>query len=330
MVKQLESIVAHDGLGRVDTQSSASTARRWCSTALGVRGDGPPLQRHATRDSTASLDTASLDTVGSTVQAAMRQLAITTRRVQELLELPGAMYVCVMNESTGGVLSEFSQTDTTARPSDVALRDLARHLGSLSGVAAARLEDVMMTSDSAHHLVRRYSGPGAISALVYLRLDRRRANLGLARRAIGALRYPAKSTPLDPTLTEPTTGKPVLVTPVGSSTRPASRTSVSSSVIDTSEHLSPTVAQQMRVPRVVGASGVRVVMALPPSLPRRPPAAMPLLRQDAVLRSRDVVASSSSASAAGVTISRSTVLSQSWTDDVGILNRLLEGLRKLA
>ena len=323
MVRQLESKAACDVPGRADTQSSASTTRRWCSTARGVRSEGSVLQRHATDDSVGNVDN-----LGSTVRVAMTKPDIATMKVQQLLELPGAMYVCVINESTGGVLSEFSRTDTTARPSATVLRDLAQHLGSLSGVAATRLEDVMMTSDSAYHLIRRYSFPGTAPALVYLRLDRRRANLGIARRAVSVLQQSAKAAPPDPTLTEPATVKQSLATSAGPRTRPASRTPVPSSVSDTSEHLSRSIAPQKRVPHAIAAPAVRVVMAPPPALPRRPPAALP--RQNTVLGRRDDFTSSSSASAAIVTTSKPAVLSQSWSNDVSTLSRLLEGLRRLA
>ena len=60
--------------------------------------------------------------------------------------------------------------------------------GYLAAAANDELDDLIVTSRRAYHLVRQLDGPAGQPLLVYLRLDRPRANLAVARRALADVR----------------------------------------------------------------------------------------------------------------------------------------------
>lgn len=109
----------------------------------------------------------------------------------ELVRLPGARYSCVAERAGGTVLSECG-----TGPVDPAVvvqwaRDAERFLGL---AADGGLEDLIATSGGSYHLVRPL--PATPPMLVYLCLDRKRANLALARRELAAVRWADPVSPI--------------------------------------------------------------------------------------------------------------------------------------
>lgn len=224
---------------------------------------------------------------------------IAPDEVRKLLELPGAMYVCVVDPSAGSLLIEFSRSDFLTRPSPEAIRELVELPSPLSRTGAIRLEDIIVTSDSAHHLIRKCGGPGTALVLVYLRLDRSRANLAMSRRALNRLDHPAMPTPLRPVRADPSRMSRI---GLDSKVDPAARLSL----------VGATAADRIVVP-----------------LPRRPPAAMPMQRGIAVPDGRGDTMPPPSAPSTMVVFTTPAVLPQAWSHDVDTLGRLLDGLQKL-
>jgi hypothetical protein len=67
--------------------------------------------------------------------------------------------------------------------------------GYLAAAASDEMDELIVTSRRAYHLVRKLDGGAGRPLLVYLRLDRARANLAVARRALAALRVTRAPTP---------------------------------------------------------------------------------------------------------------------------------------
>ena len=109
-----------------------------------------------------------------------------------LLHLPGATYSCVVERDTGRVLAEAGDGGAGAGDGEGVVPYSVARWGT--GVAAMfdatdgdELDDVMMAGKRSYHLVRPL-GPDA-SVLIYLRLDRSRSNLAVARRELGKIRW---------------------------------------------------------------------------------------------------------------------------------------------
>jgi hypothetical protein len=113
--------------------------------------------------------------------------------LRELVGLPGSMYSCVADRDTGRVVAELAAeishgglSGAFPTVSGAALSwgaDAARFLAAAAG---DDLEDLIVTSRRAYHLVRQIDSGVTAPMLVYLGLDRRRSNLALARRQLAA------------------------------------------------------------------------------------------------------------------------------------------------
>jgi hypothetical protein len=101
-----------------------------------------------------------------------------------LLDLPGSRYSCVAERESGQILVESGVA--TVNPA-VVLRWGTEAATVLEAATDGGLEDVILTSDYLYHLVR----PLGVSRslLVYLCVDRARANLASARRELAAVRF---------------------------------------------------------------------------------------------------------------------------------------------
>ena len=112
-----------------------------------------------------------------------------TAALEPLRDLPGLAHACLLDEG-GHVLAEIGTDGGTAGA-------VLAWGGRADGVASDRglaLEDVIVTSDAAHHLLRAVDGAPSRGSWVYLRVDRERGNLALARRRLAAVAVPAGGT----------------------------------------------------------------------------------------------------------------------------------------
>ena len=174
--------------------------------------------------------------------------------LRELLRLPGSHYSCVADPATGRVLGEMG-AETGSAASGAVLgwgADAARYLTS---AAADDLEDLMITSRRAYHLVRQIESASGERLLVYLCLDRARGNLAVARRELAAAR-----------LDEQPSGASRLPVPVQAASPAAER--VAGPLFGPSPARAAAVAPAPPVPRPRPADPIA-------ALPRRAPAALP-------------------------------------------------------
>ncbi|MFD1534646.1 hypothetical protein [Pseudonocardia aurantiaca] len=210
--------------------------------------------------------------------------------LRELLRLPGSHYSCVADPATGRVLEEMG-AETGSGASGAVLgwgADAARYLTS---AAADDLEDLMITSRRAYHLVRQIESASGERLLVYLCLDRARGNLAVARRELAAAR-----------LDEQPSGASRLPIPVPVQAASPAAERVAGTLFGPSPARAAAVVPAPPVPRPRPAEPIA-------ALPRRAPAALPPPPLPAA-----------AAPAAG----------RQWANDVGTMRRLLAGLRKLA
>ncbi|WP_214412147.1 roadblock/LC7 domain-containing protein [Sphaerisporangium fuscum] len=104
----------------------------------------------------------------------------------DILAIPGALDALVIEE-TGGAALAVGRTAPHLDPQESAAA-LSRALrATLDGLAFAspdgtvRVDDIIITSDKGHHLLRPLETPLTGPVLLYLRLDLERSNLALAR-----------------------------------------------------------------------------------------------------------------------------------------------------
>jgi hypothetical protein len=128
-----------------------------------------------------------------------------------LLQLPGATYACVVERDSGRVLAEAGNGEAGAGDGEgVVPYSVARWGTAVAAMFDAtsgdELDDVMITGRRSYHLVR--SLGARASVLAYLRLDRTRANLAVARRELAAVRWGgAAGTRAAPPVRPPGSGK---------------------------------------------------------------------------------------------------------------------------
>ena len=195
------------------------------------------------------------------------------------------------------------------------------------GVSALRdtagiddLDDLIVTGRLSYHLVRCATPDGGPSVLVYVCLERSRANLALARRALAGLSWARPGTATGPG-------------PSASPASPASsvpRTAAPRTAAQTPRPAAPRAGgDPVRVPgRPAGAAAARPDRGAegatggaepPQQVPApRPPSALPLPRRTpAPVRPADPGPA------------RPSPVGARWAHDVGTMRRLLAGLRAL-
>jgi len=172
--------------------------------------------------------------------------------LRDLLAHTGAEYCCVADPVQGKVLEEAGLQ--SGAQSETSLAVLGWGAGAevfLRRSGSDELDDLIVTTQAAYHLVRPLEADADQPLLVYLRVDRKRGNLALARRGLATAR-PA---------TAPSGG--------GSTTsdRPAR--------LPAQRHPEAPARQEAarQVPAAVGALPRRQPLALP--VPRPPPSPQP-------------------------------------------------------
>ena len=106
-----------------------------------------------------------------------------------VLDAPGVRYACLADPATGSVLAAHTHAGPDGATGSVP-DDAAAVLGwgsvETGHGAGPSFEDAVITTGATYHLVRSLPRDGA-AMLAYLRVDRVRGNLALARRALLAL-----------------------------------------------------------------------------------------------------------------------------------------------
>jgi hypothetical protein len=221
-------------------------------------------------------------------------LLVTIRNmVLGLLELPGSRYSCVAELESGRILIESGAA--MVDPAAV-LRWGMEAAGVLETVDDGGMEDFIMTSRNHYHLLRPVSA--GQSLLVYLCVDRTRANLALARRELAAARPEdepepePERVPVAP-VPEPLRRRLPAASRMAAAMPPAPTKRTSRSVKTAGSGIA-----EVPLPRRTGST------TLPAAMP--PPAAAPRQRS-----------------------SGGPVLRQPWADDIATMNRLLTALRAM-
>jgi hypothetical protein len=110
--------------------------------------------------------------------------------LQELLNIRGVTYCCLADGVMGNVLDSAGTEERDEPGVPIAVLGWgATAAGFLSAAAADELDDLILTTRRAYHLVRQFEdGAAGHPLVIYLRLERNRANLALARRELAAVR----------------------------------------------------------------------------------------------------------------------------------------------
>ncbi|HEY1973387.1 MAG TPA: hypothetical protein VGH89_35930 [Pseudonocardia sp.] len=227
--------------------------------------------------------------------------------------------------------------------------------GFLSTAAADELDDLILTTRRAYHLVRQFEDGADHPLVIYLRLDRRRANLALARRELAAVR-------LWPDPTGPGhRGIPAL--PPGTAAPPARSHRVRGAGTTFAAIPSPQVNRPAPMPMPKSAPAPDLRSASPdrapaPSPPRRPspvprngagpsppnssppgqtpvlaqrsPMPRPLQRRPVALSAQPLVMSAPPNAAASINpLGQRPAGLPRWANDVSTLGRLITALRNM-
>jgi hypothetical protein len=110
--------------------------------------------------------------------------------VRELVAVPGATYAAAVDDRSGALLAESGAVGSGAALA--ALLAWARRAAALPGPDG--LDDLVVTTDRAFHVIRLGTVAG-VPVWAYLRVDRKRGNLALARRAGPSPPDPARPPP---------------------------------------------------------------------------------------------------------------------------------------
>jgi hypothetical protein len=192
-------------------------------------------------------------------------------------DLQGLSHACLVDDADGRVLAAIGADEGTA----AAVLAWGRRAGAVATDRGRDLDDLIVTTDAAHHLLRAVSGP-AQGPWVYLRVRREDGNLALARRQLAAVAGLA-SAPARPALPAPTRpdDRPGTVpfprrTPSGPSTsvRPwASPPAASPAApVPTPTPAPPAAVPALPAPRPARGAGPAAPSAFPPSAQAAAPA----------------------------------------------------------
>ncbi|NMH90960.1 hypothetical protein HF519_05030, partial [Pseudonocardia bannensis] len=105
--------------------------------------------------------------------------------LSKLLELAGASYVCVVERDSARILGDVGGNDGHAVDinSVIALATSAAEIADAPGEGP--VEDLILSSRRCYHVLRPVDVPAGPTLLLYIRLQRGRATLALARRELG-------------------------------------------------------------------------------------------------------------------------------------------------
>ena len=115
-----------------------------------------------------------------------------------LLGLAGAEYCCVADAALGKVVEEAGARSSAEEGTTLAVLGWGSSAAVVLSVGATdALDDLIVTTRRSYHLVRVLDPGSGGPLLVYLRVDRRRGNLAVARRGLMAARpvAPAAAVP---------------------------------------------------------------------------------------------------------------------------------------
>ncbi|GAA3474567.1 roadblock/LC7 domain-containing protein [Nonomuraea roseola] len=110
----------------------------------------------------------------------------------EVMAIPGALDAMVVDHASGmAVAATGADGDVDAARSAAAISETLRV--TMDGLAQSapggtvRVDDMLVTTDKGHHLLRPLGTPFESPLVIYVRLDRERANLALARFRLEAI-----------------------------------------------------------------------------------------------------------------------------------------------
>ncbi|MEU4544049.1 roadblock/LC7 domain-containing protein [Nonomuraea dietziae] len=110
----------------------------------------------------------------------------------EVMAIPGALDAMVVDHTSGmAVAATGADGDVDAARSAAAISETLRV--TMDGLAhsapggTVRVDDMLVTTDKGHHLLRPLETPFESPLVIYVRLDRERANLALARFRLQAI-----------------------------------------------------------------------------------------------------------------------------------------------
>lgn len=245
--------------------------------------------------------------------------------LSELLGHAGAEYCCVADASLGKVVEEAGARSDEHEKAALAMLGWGSSAATLlSGSAADELDDLIVTTRRAYHLVRALDPGSGRPLLIYLRVDRRRGNLAAARRGLAAAR------PGAPQATVPVQrSESVVVRGIGGSAAvPSARGGLAVVPEPTAPSAlpAPSAPSVSSAPPMPKAPSARTTSSVRPggvvALPRRQPAAPPAPRRPPP---SPVVRSAAESGTAGL-----GPVDGRWHTDTGTLERLLRALRRMA
>jgi hypothetical protein len=276
---------------------------------------------------------------------AVRPAPDAREALEPLRDLPGLLHGCLLDEG-GRVLAEVGTDEGTA----AAVLAWGRRAGGVASDRGLALEDVIVTSDVGHHLLRAVHGTPFHGSWVYLRVDRDRGNLALARRRLAAVAAPSAhpaTTPVAPrSPSRPQSGPTPLPATTPALPAAAAPAAAPPAVPAHAPAAAPTPTRPVRAaPTMAGTFPRRVpdrsspvpaasmaapiaAMATPPAPavlpePRRPTGTAPTTRPSRPVPPADVEhRRSPPQDSAGV-------LAQRWRTDPETLRRVLAGLLRL-
>jgi hypothetical protein len=181
-------------------------------------------------------------------------------------DLPGLAHACLLDETDGRVLAAIGTDEGTV----AAVLAWGRRARAVATDRGRALDDLIVTTDAAHHLLRAVGGP-APGPWAYVRVRREHGNLALARRQLAAVTT-APALPALPPPARPGTVPFPRRTPSGPSTSarpwasppaasPAGRAPGSASAVPAP----PAAVPVLPAPRTAGRT------ALPAGPPTSPP-----------------------------------------------------------
>ncbi|GLZ44030.1 hypothetical protein Acsp06_02150 [Actinomycetospora sp. NBRC 106375] len=141
--------------------------------------------------------------------------------LEPLHELPGLTRATLIDASGDHVIADLGDDEGTRDDTVAAVLAWGRRAATVAVDRELVLDDLIVTTDVAHHLLRRLDTPAAPGAWVYLRVRRDQGNLALARRrlaAVGVVRTlalePARTPAPDPVPRPPAPAIPAAAAPV--------------------------------------------------------------------------------------------------------------------
>ncbi|MHC1557518.1 hypothetical protein ACR9E3_01095 [Actinomycetospora sp. C-140] len=137
--------------------------------------------------------------------------------LEPLHELPGLTRATLVDASGDHVIADLGDDEDTRDDTVAAVLAWGRRAATVAVDRELVLDDLIVTTDAAHHLLRRLDTPAAPGAWVYLRVRRDQGNLALARRrlaAVGVVRTlalePARTPAPDPVPRSPAPAAPAI------------------------------------------------------------------------------------------------------------------------